>query len=120
MKRPSGLTLRFRCEEDWRTFDETAAGEGTRLCQKCVKRVHDLTTLTRAEALALFERPPPEGLCVRYREDGHGRILFRSERYPGYLAWKRFQPPPLVRRRTTRDDAGDALELEPEPEPEPE
>lgn len=105
MKRVEALKLRFKCDEDWSAFEASEHGPGARLCQKCVKHVRDLSTMTRSEALALFENPPPEGLCVRYRDDGQGRVLFRSERYPGYLAWKRFKPAPPARAATKRAPA---------------
>lgn len=84
------IRLKFACDEDWEAF----AGEGgVRRCDRCRTPVHDLSTLTRSEAAALFRAPPPEGLCVRYQHDGMGRILFRSERRPGQLVWQPFVPP---------------------------
>ncbi|MEM7151458.1 MAG: hypothetical protein AAF799_01400 [Myxococcota bacterium] len=90
MKRSAALQLRFSCTEDWATFQ---GGPDKRHCERCSKHVHDLTMLRKSEAEALFRDPPPEGLCVRYRHDGAGRILFRSDRYPGRFAWKRFRRP---------------------------
>jgi len=88
MKRP--IALKFACSEDWSSF---VGDERRRLCQRCERHVHHLSTMTRTEAADLFRCPPEEGLCVRYQHDGQGRILFRSERYPGHMAWKRFVMP---------------------------
>jgi hypothetical protein len=97
-----GLRLKFACDEDWDAFTGEA---GVRRCDRCETRVHDLSTLTRTEATALFRSPPAGGLCVRYQHDGQGRILFRSERRPGQLAWQPFVPPaPATRDAHDRDD----------------
>lgn len=90
MRRSRDLELRFRCTEDWSSF---SGDDHSRHCDRCDKRVHDLTTMTRREAEGLFERRRAQDLCVRYHHDGQGRILFRSERYPGRWAWKRFRVP---------------------------
>ena len=92
MKRTPALELRFACGEDWDAFE---GGQGKRHCERCSKHVYDLSVLRKSEAEALFREPPPEGLCVRYRHDGEGRILFRSDRYPDRFAWKRFRRPKL-------------------------
>ncbi len=84
------LQLQFACEEDWEKF---TGDDKRRQCERCAKNVHDLAALTRSQATELFRRPPRGGLCVRYVHDGKGRVLFRSERYPGSMAWKRFVPP---------------------------
>ena len=84
------LRLKFACSEDWDAFADEG---GVRRCETCKTAVHDLSTLTRREATALFERPPASGLCVRYQHDGAGRILFRSESRPGLRVWQRFVPP---------------------------
>ncbi len=90
MRRSRSLQLRFECTEDWSSLE---GDHEKRHCEHCDKHVRNLSALTRSEATALFESPPPEGLCVRYHHDGQGRILFRSERYPGRMAWKRFIVP---------------------------
>lgn len=98
------LRLKFACDEDWHAFaDEGAA----RRCDRCRTPVYDLSTMTRAQATALFRAPPPAGLCVRYQHDAGGRILFRSERQPGLLVWQRFVPPPAEAR--PQDEGGDGL-----------
>ncbi|MDC0723228.1 hypothetical protein [Nannocystis bainbridge] len=84
------LRLNFACDEDWHAF---AGDAKVRRCETCETAVHDLSTLTRREATALFQRPPASGLCVRYQHDGMGRILFRSETRPGQRVWQRFAPP---------------------------
>lgn len=98
------LRLKFACDEDWDAFP--GAG-GVRRCATCSTSVHDLSTLTRSEATALFERPPVGGLCVRYEDDGEGRILFRSERRPQQLVWQRFVPPAPANDDERSEPAGD-------------
>ncbi|MCB9703623.1 MAG: hypothetical protein H6711_17140 [Myxococcales bacterium] len=83
------LRLRFACEEAWERF---SGDERRRHCERCAHDVFDLSTMTRSEATALFRERSP-GLCVRYSHDGEGRILFRSERYPGRFVWQRFVVP---------------------------
>jgi hypothetical protein len=83
------LRLRFACDEDWASF---TGDERRRHCERCDQSVYDLSTMTRSEATELVRRRPP-GLCVRYSNDGEGRVLFRSERYPGRLVWQRFVLP---------------------------
>lgn len=83
------LRLRFACDEDWERLD---GDERQRHCASCEQTVHDLSVMTRREATELFRERPP-GLCVRYSHDGKGRVLFRSERYPGHHVWKRFLLP---------------------------
>ncbi|MCY1064019.1 hypothetical protein OV090_04550 [Nannocystis sp. RBIL2] len=73
------LRLKFACDEDWHAF---AGDAKVRRCETCRTQVHDLSTLTRSEATALFRSPPASGLCVRYQHDKMGRILFRSRRDP--------------------------------------
>lgn len=97
------LRLKFACSEDWDAF----AGEaGVRRCETCKTAVHDLSTLTRNQATALFRRPPASGLCVRYQHDAMGRILFRSEARAGQLVWQRFVPPAV--EAGVPADAGEA------------
>lgn len=85
--RSPSLRVAFDCQEDWSTF----TGDGaSRLCDRCVKQVHDLSTMTRSEATRLLAEPD---VCVRFIHDGEGRLLFRSERKRGRLVWQRFVPP---------------------------
>jgi hypothetical protein len=87
--RPPKLRVAFECDQDWTQF----SGEGsTRLCDRCDKHVHDLSTLTRREATELLRRGAGQ-VCVRFTHDGEGRMLFRSERDPSRLVWQRFVPP---------------------------
>jgi hypothetical protein len=87
--RSPGLRVAYECDEDWSRF----AGEGaTRLCDRCVKQVHDLSALTRREATELLRRHDGR-ICVRFTHDGEGRVLFRSERDRRRLIWRRFVPP---------------------------
>jgi hypothetical protein len=64
------------CEVDWSTM--TLADRG-RFCGSCRKVVTELTHMTEAQARALLDSPPTEGLCVRYLYDERGEIVFRSD-----------------------------------------
>ncbi len=86
--KPKGLALAFDCPEDWETFRGDAR---RRLCDKCAKHVHDLSALTYTEAKTLLDPSNAQALCVRYRYDARGRVLLRSERYPGRTVWKYLQ-----------------------------
>ena len=51
--------------------------ERGRLCTACNEVVHDLSSMSEAEAQKLLERA--EGrLCVRYLYDVHGKVVFGS------------------------------------------
>ena len=87
--RSPDLRVAFECGEDWSQFHGQG---GTRLCDRCDKQVHDLSTLTRSEATELLRRGAGQ-VCVRFTHDGEGRILFRSERDRSRLVWQRFVRP---------------------------
>jgi Carboxypeptidase regulatory-like domain/Ankyrin repeats (many copies) len=56
------LTVTFPCSEDW---DAMTGNEQVRFCSHCDLSVHNLSEMTRGEALALVRKS--EGrLCVRY------------------------------------------------------
>jgi hypothetical protein len=62
------------CDVNW----DTLSPRGTnRFCSACKKVVHDLSSLSEAEARALMQ-DQPTGLCVRYLHDEYGIIQFRS------------------------------------------
>ncbi|MEZ4454522.1 MAG: hypothetical protein R3B09_34035 [Nannocystaceae bacterium] len=89
-RRSRGLAVQAPCPEDWATF---VGDDRSRHCERCSTAVHDLSTMTRAEATELFRRSRPGSLCVRFAEDGQGRTLFRSEGDRARLVWMRFVPP---------------------------
>ena len=48
-----------------------------RFCDACKKHVHDLSSMSPAEARAVLDAPRSRDLCVRYLYDDEGNILFR-------------------------------------------
>lgn len=60
------------CEADW---DQMTGNRQVRFCEHCVKQVHDLSSMTRADALALVERSNGR-LCVRYVKRPDGTLRF--------------------------------------------
>lgn len=72
MKRQD-LAIASPCAMDWNTM--TAEGR-KRFCDACKKHVHDLSSMKEAEAVALLQKPPAEGLCVRYLYNAYGEVLF--------------------------------------------
>lgn len=89
-RRRLALAVQAPCDEDWARF---VGDDRSRRCDRCQAQVHDLSTMTRSEASELFRRARPGSLCVRFADDGAGRILFRAEGDRGRLVWQRFVPP---------------------------
>lgn len=48
-----------------------------RFCDACKKHVHDLSSMSPAEARAVLDAPRARDLCVRYLYDDEGNVLFR-------------------------------------------
>lgn len=71
--RAEGLDLRINspCEEDW---DSMAGNEEVRFCAHCEKSVHNVSAMTRREAMR-FVRANAGGVCVRFYSDPAGRTL---------------------------------------------
>jgi hypothetical protein len=70
------------CHADW---EEMTGDERSRYCGSCSKSVHDLSAMTRHEALRLLDAgagDPASSLCVRYRSDARGELRFAAERVP--------------------------------------
>jgi len=65
------------CDADWEGMEVEGA---RRFCGACTKHVHDLSSMTRGDALALLRSTPK--LCVRYTCDENGDILHRPEAAP--------------------------------------
>jgi hypothetical protein len=75
--RAEGLDLRVNspCEEDW---DSMAGNEEVRFCTHCEKSVHNVSTMTRKDAMR-FVRANAGGVCVRFYSDPTGRTLHANE-----------------------------------------
>jgi hypothetical protein len=73
--RPIHLPIADPCHEDWDAMEPRERG---RFCAHCRKDVHDLSSMTEDDARELLRARAGTRLCVNYRHDGHGRILFRT------------------------------------------
>lgn len=51
-------------------------GDKSRFCGDCKKTVHDLASMSKAEASVLLAAPANEELCVRYLHDEMGHLVF--------------------------------------------
>lgn len=75
--RAEGLDLRVNspCEVDW---DSMVGNEEVRFCTHCEKNVHDISALTRKDAMR-FVRANSGGVCVRFYTAPSGRTLHANE-----------------------------------------
>ena len=75
--RAEGLSLAVQtpCEADW---DSMAGNEEVRFCAHCEKSVHNVSAMTRKEAMR-FVRANAGGVCVRFHSDPKGRTLHLNE-----------------------------------------
>ena len=69
------------CHADWEGMKKEGA---RRFCGDCDKHVHDLSAMTRADAVALLKATP--AICVRYTCDEAGEILHRPAPTPAPAA----------------------------------
>ncbi len=72
------INIPVPCSESW---DKMAGDERTRHCDHCSHSVTDISELTRKEAASLLRSGGSGGagrLCIRYRQDDAGRIVFRA------------------------------------------
>jgi ankyrin repeat protein len=69
------LTVKSPCSEDW---DAMSGNEQARFCSHCASSVHNLSELTRAEAMALVRKSQGR-LCVRYYRRPDGAIQTTTE-----------------------------------------
>jgi hypothetical protein len=71
----SEVAIASPCHEDWGAMTPEGA---RRFCDRCDKHVHDLSALTEVQARALLTRPAERdaGICVRYRANAAGEIVF--------------------------------------------
>lgn len=63
------------CTEAWDAMHEAGAG---RHCDKCTKKVHDLSAMDQVEVDALLADAGSKHVCVRMRQDAAGRIMTRD------------------------------------------
>jgi hypothetical protein len=71
------------CDEDWSRM----AGEGAvRRCEACAHEVHDLSAMRREDAHALLQSRGEARLCVRYRVDASGELIFADDAPVGRLS----------------------------------
>jgi hypothetical protein len=66
------LRINEPCEADWSVM---TLSEGKRFCSLCTKDVHDLSSLTRDQALSVITTASKP--CVRYSCNEEGEILFK-------------------------------------------
>lgn len=70
------LQIANPCSED---FEEMEGDGSKRFCDKCDKHVHNLSRLSRAEAVKLLRDNAESGLCVVYLFDSADRVTFRDD-----------------------------------------
>ena len=88
------ISVASPCSADW---DAMAGNDQVRFCQHCSQHVHDLSTLTRKDAMRLVAAS--EGrLCVRYRKRPDGTLDTAERAAP--------QPLTHIKRRLSRIAAG--------------
>jgi hypothetical protein len=71
------LELSFSCDED---LDAMERRDGAHHCARCAHAVHDLSAMTERQADAFLEAHEGEHLCVHYRYNDAGDVLFAMER----------------------------------------
>ncbi len=71
------ITVPSPCSQDW--FDMDDSGEQpARFCNQCQEHVHDISSMTRREALAFMEKHRWQ-VCVNYEVGEDGEILYAPE-----------------------------------------
>jgi hypothetical protein len=82
------LAVSSPCSQDW---DSMAGNDRVRFCEHCSLHVHNISQMTRAEALRVVENSHGR-ICIRYHRDPNGEVITKSA------------PPRLyqVRRRVSR------------------
>lgn len=71
-----GLSVNSPCTAEW---DSMAGNEQVRFCTHCEKSVHNLSAMTRKDALR-FVRANAAGVCVRFYSDPRGRTIHTNDR----------------------------------------
>lgn len=69
----ASLTLAFPCTADFSRMREVPGG---RHCDDCDKVVHDLSSMSEADAREVLRSQPPDRVCVRYVYEPDGRVVF--------------------------------------------
>lgn len=72
---PLGITVASPCAADW---DSMAGSDQVRFCTHCEKHIHNLSEMTRGEALRLV-RSSGGNLCVRYYRRPDGRVASAAD-----------------------------------------
>lgn len=75
---PPILTLPEPCHVKWDTMHQQHPEAQRRYCDSCDKHVHDLSSMTKTEAMALLEAKDWD-ICVNYEVNEAGEMLFRPE-----------------------------------------
>ncbi len=71
------IPLLLHCDQPW---DKMAVRGTQRHCSACRHDVHDLSAMSRAEAQELITAAPAEGLCISYRTNDNGEMIFADDR----------------------------------------
>lgn len=74
------LPIAQPCHEDFGAMHDQ--GSGRRHCDSCEKSVHNFSDMTEGEARGLLKRHSSSRVCVRYRTNTSGEILFRRPSAP--------------------------------------
>lgn len=74
------LPIAQPCHEDFGAMHDQ--GSGRRHCDSCEKSVHNFSDLTEGEARGLLKRHTTSRVCVRYRTNASGEILFKKATIP--------------------------------------
>jgi hypothetical protein len=70
-----GLNVNSPCEADW---DSMAGSDEVRFCTHCEKSVHNVSAMTRKDAMR-FVRANAGGVCVRFYSAPSGRTLHAND-----------------------------------------
>ena len=67
------IEVKSPCPVPWETMKDGDGASATRFCEHCNRHVHDLTSMTRADAVDLICKNAGE-LCVRFTRDEDGVV----------------------------------------------
>ncbi|MBX7223875.1 MAG: carboxypeptidase-like regulatory domain-containing protein [Blastocatellia bacterium] len=71
------VSVKSPCHEDW---NEMKGNDTVRFCSHCCKSVHNLSEMTRSEAIKLVEQSKSR-LCIRYVEGPNQSIITKPDPY---------------------------------------
>jgi hypothetical protein len=72
------VPIPIACTANW----DSMTREGRRrFCTDCKKYVHDLSSMSEAEASEMLRKTAGEGLCIAYLRDEAGNILFNDHEW---------------------------------------